>query len=319
MKKILVTGGTGFVGANLIRRLSNEGHEVHLIVRPGHNPWRIEGIREQVQLHTGELTDPEAIRGIVSRVRPEWIFHLAVYGAYSNQTDSRLMVNTNLLGTINLVEACVDEGFEAFVNAGSSSEYGFKDHPAPETDRVDPNSHYAVSKVAATLYCRHMSISRDIHLTTLRLSSVYGPYEEPTRLIPTLIIKGLDHELPPLVEPNIARDLIHVDDVVDAFLRVASARQVERGAVYNVGTGRQRTLRDIVDVARKTLPIETKPQWGAMPNRQWDTRTWVLDNRKISRDLQWHPAYTFEQGFRATVDWLMKSTDMPAFYRDRLL
>jgi len=319
MKKILVTGGTGFVGANLIRRLIREGHEVHLLVRPGYKPWRIESIREHVHIHVGEMADPKVILNIVGHVCPEWIFHLAVYGAYPDQTDARQMVNTNIIGTINLVEACMHAGFEAFINTGSSSEYGFKDHPPPETERVDPNSHYAVSKVAATLYCRHMSISHDIRLTTLRLSSVFGPYEEPTRLMPTLMIKGLNHELPPLVEPDIARDLIYVDDVVDAFLRAASAKGMERGAVYNVGTGVQKTLRDIVEIARKTLHIESEPRWGTMPNRRWDTNTWVLDNRKITRELAWHPTYTFEQGFRTMADWFCRSTEIQNFYRSRLL
>ncbi len=315
MKKVLVTGGTGFVGANLIHRLIKEGHEVHLLVRPGYKSWRIEDIREHLHIHMGEILDFEAITNIVAHVRPEWIFHLAVYGAYPDQIDIRQIMNTNILGTVNLVEACMEKGFEAFVNTGSSSEYGLKDHAPPETERVDPNSNYAVSKVAATLFCRYISINHDIHLPTLRLSSVYGPYEDPTRLMPTLIVKGLNNELPALVEPNIARDLIYVDDVVDAFLKAASARNIERGTIYNVGTGVQKTLRDIVEIARKTLNIEPEPQWETMPNRLWDTTTWLADNRKITKELDWHPKYTFEQGFQSMADWFCQSTEMLRFYR----
>lgn len=315
MKKVLVTGGTGFVGANLIHRLIKEGHEVHLLVRPGYKSWRIEKIQEHVHIHVGQILHNEAITNIVANVRPEWIFHLAVYGAYPDQTDIRQMVNTNMIGTVNLIEACINTGFEAFVNTGSSSEYGFKDHAPPETERVDPNSHYAVTKVAATLFCRHTAIRHDVHLPTLRLSSVYGPYEDPARLIPTLIVKGLNNELPPLVEPGIARDLIYVDDVVDAFLKTASAGNIERGTIYNVGSGVKKTVRDIVDIARTILHIEPEPQWGTMPNRIWDTDRWLADNRKIRKELGWRPTYTLEEGFQSMVDWFCRSTEIAHVYR----
>lgn len=314
MKTILITGGTGFVGANLVRRLIRDGHDVHLLVRPEYRSWRIDDIRKDVRVHTVQLADAEALTSLVTTIRPEWIFHLAVYGAYSYQHDVQQIVNTNILGTVNLVEACLRKGFEAFINTGSSSEYGFKDHAPTETEWLDPNSYYAVSKSSTTLFCRYSAKTHDAHIPTLRLFSVYGPYEEPTRLMPTLILKGLHNELPSLVDPEIARDLVYVDDVIDAYLMAAAAQTVARGSVYNVGTGVQATLQEIVTVARKVLKIEQKPEWGSMPNRQWDTTVWLSDNRKIRRELGWHPHYTFEKGFRTMVDWFQQTAGILAFY-----
>jgi UDP-glucose 4-epimerase len=314
MKRVIITGATGFVGANLARRILREGHEVHLLVRPLHNAWRIEDMLASLCLHKVALEDREALTQTVGRIRPDWIFHLAAHGAYSSQADLREMVETNILGTINLVEACLKTGFEAFVNTGSSSEYGFKNHAPAEDEALEPNSHYAVTKASATLFCRHTARERSLNLPTLRLYSVYGPYEEPTRLIPRLITRGLRGELPPLVNRSVARDYVYIDDVTEAYLLAATRLGQPPGAVYNVGTGVQTSLGDAVETARRVLAIPAEPRWATMPARQWDTDVWVADNRKIKDALGWQPRHTFEQGFRLTVEWLRASPALRSFY-----
>jgi nucleoside-diphosphate-sugar epimerase len=303
MKRVILTGGTGFVGANLARRLLRDGHEVHLLVRPKYQPWRIDKIRPDVRLHELHLHETEAVARVVSQIRPDWVFHLAVHGAYSWQTDWEQMVRTNIQGTMSLVSACLNTGFEAFVNTGSSSEYGFKDHAPAESEPMEPNSHYAVTKAAATMFCRHTAQSRQVHLPTLRLYSVFGPYEDPGRLLPTLIMRGLKGELPPLADPNVARDFVYVDDVVEAYLLAASVRTPEWGSIYNVGSSVQTTLRDAVEVARQVLNIGAEPVWNTTPNRSWDANVWVSDNRKIRAQLSWEPRSTFAEGFRLMADW----------------
>ena len=306
MKRVIVTGATGFVGANLARRLLNEGNEVHLLVRPNYTAWRIEEISQHVRLHKLQSHEAESVTRVVSEIRPEWIFHLAAHGAYSWQTDLEQMVLTNIQGTINLVNACLQTGFEAFINIGSSSEYGFKDHAPAESDPLEPNSHYAVTKAAATMFCRYTAQSRGVHLPTLRLYSVFGPYEDPGRLLPTLIQRGLKGELPSLVDPDVARDFVYVDDVVEACLLAARVRPREWGAIYNVGTGVTTTLREVVNVARRVMNIGAEPVWNTMPNRSWDTNVWVSDNRKIGSELHWQYRNNFEAGFRLMLDWFRK-------------
>jgi len=317
MKRVLVTGATGFVGANLTRRLLVDGHEVHLLVRQGHDPWRIDDLRGEARAHEASLADAQALAATVARIRPDWVFHLAAHGAYPSQTDLDVIVQTNLLGTINLVRACVASGCEAFVNTGSSSEYGFQDHAPAETERLEPNSHYAVTKAAATLFCRYTAATADVPLCTLRLYSVYGPYEEPTRLIPTLVVRGLRGELPPLVNPRTARDYVHVDDVCDAYLLAAVGPHPESGAIYNVGTGVQTPLANVVATARRVLGIETEPAWNSMPPRRWDTAVWVSDPRRIQNVLGWRARWTFEQGFERVVDWFRDNPPLLRFYEAR--
>jgi nucleoside-diphosphate-sugar epimerase len=315
MKRVIITGATGFVGANLTRRLLQEGYEVNLLVRPGYTSWRLDAIRPDVRLYQVNLEDPSSVASAVAAVRPDWIFHLAAYGAYSSQKDVHRMVNTNILGTINLLQACLETGFESFVNTGSSSEYGFKDRAPAENEWVEPNSHYAVTKASATQFCRYTAQQHGLHVTTLRLYSVYGPYEEPTRLLPTLIACGMTGKLPPLVDGNVARDFVYVDDVNEAYLLAAKRTDVERGAIYNVGTGVQTTIREVVTVARQLMKITAEPEWGSMPDRQWDTNAWVSNNAKLRNELRWEPRNTFEQGFRLMVDWFQQDPTMEGFYQ----
>src|SRR5262245_13036574 len=121
MNRVIVTGASGFVGANLARRMIRDGHQAHLLVSPVTESWRLADIKGHAPQYPIDLIDADAVRRVVETIRPDWIFHLAAHGAYSWQTDVRRMVATNLMGTINLVEACLHTGFDAFVNTGSSS------------------------------------------------------------------------------------------------------------------------------------------------------------------------------------------------------
>lgn len=309
--RALVTGAGGFVGANLVRRLAADGHRVAAIVRPGTDLWRLDHVGDGVDVFEVDLLDDDDVRRTVDSLQAEWVFHLAAHGAYSWQTDAKRIMQTNLLATVNLVEACRDTGCKAFVHAGSSSEYGVKDHAPTESEALEPNSDYALSKASATMYCRHLAKRANFKAVTLRLYSVYGPYEDPRRLIPMLVSSGMRGALPPLVHPNTARDFVSVDDAVDAFVCAASVDTTEFGAIYNVGSGVQTSIRDVVDVARRTLGVAQEPDWASMAPRIWDTDTWVGDSSKIRSELGWSPVVDIEEGFARTVKWLR---DNPALW-----
>ena len=298
-----MSGAAGFVGANLIRRLVEDGHVVHAIVRPGSDRWRLDGLSSDVSVHETNLTDHGQISSVVETVRPEWVFHLAAYGAYPRQKDLFRMIQTNVAGLANLLDAALREGFDAFVNSGSSSEYGLKDHAPLESESLEPNSDYAVTKAAATLLCTSLAQRHGAPIRTLRLYSVYGPYEDPHRLMPTLIVRGRRGELPPLVDPDTARDFVEVSDATDAYVRAACTHAQEPGAIYNVGSGLQTSIRDVVAIAQRVLGFQAAPVWASMPAREWDTKVWVANADKIRQTLGWQPSHTVESGFSAMARW----------------
>jgi dolichol-phosphate mannosyltransferase len=294
--------------------LLSDGCETELLVRPGSAAWRLDDLRAETVIHELDLRDADAVARVVARSQAEWIFHLAAHGAYSWQAEPRAIVETNLIGTLNLAEACIKRGFSAFVQAGSSSEYGLKDHAPSEAEAPQPNSYYAVAKVAATLLGQYLASANGMHLVTLRLSSVYGPWEDPRRLVPTLIARGLRGELPPLVDPDTGRDFVYVEDVCDAFLAVAARPAPGSSAIYNVGSGRQGTVREVVELARQTLGIAAEPDWGSHAPRRWDTQVWVSDPRKIEREVGWRARRDLAAGFAETVAWLRARREVWARY-----
>jgi len=209
----------------------------------------------------------EATAAAVERRRPDWIFHLAAHGAYSWQTDLEQMIRVNLAATSAVLDGFARSEGQAFVHSGSSSEYGRKNHAPAETEALDPNSHYAITKAAATHLCRYFARTNGVRAVTLRLYSAYGPWEDPRRLIPALVSSGLNGAYPPLADPTIARDFVYVDDVCEALVQAASRPGVASDAVINIGRGTQTTLAELVGVARRVFAVSGEPPWA-----RWSTQ-----------------------------------------------
>ena len=271
------------------------------VVRPGGDDRRLEGLDVE-RLELDLRADGAAERALA--VAPDWLFQLAAHGAYSWQTDARAIVETSLASTVRLIEAAAARGVEAFVHAGSSSEYGPKNHAPVEDEPLEPTSVYGAAKAAATLFCRSAALERDAHVVTLRLYSAYGPYEDARRFVPTLLVHALCGTLPPLVAPETARDFVYVDDVCDALVAAARSTSLPRGTVLNVGTGRQTTIAEAVETARRLFEIKEQPRWGTHEPRPWDTTSWVANPARARELLGWEARTSLEDGFRATAAWL---------------
>lgn len=300
---ILITGASGFVGANLARAIAALRPDIHLLIRNEAKLWRLTDVLGKMTLHRVDLTDRSGVFACVAELKPRTIFHLAVHGAYPSQKDVAQIEATTLHGTINLLEACVEPGFDIFINTGSSSEYGFKSEPMMETDLLEPNSYYSVFKAAATHFCQYLAASKKLPVITLRPFSVYGFFEEPTRLVPTLIRSLLAGTCPPLVSPDTARDYVFIDDMVEAYL--AAAQHPEYGGrVYNIGSGRQTTLREIVETAVRLTGAEVTPVWGSMEQRIWDQNIWQADISRAKAELNWSPRTSLEEGLSRTMAML---------------
>lgn len=304
--KVFITGITGFIGAGLARAMLSDGAEVHGLVRPSSDLWRITDIKDKLHLHSGDLFDAESVRVAIQEARPDTIFHLGVYGSHpAYEKDKDIIIRSSLLSTMALLDAAKENGVGIVINTGSSSEYGTKDHPMREDELIEPNSYYAVGKAAQTLYCQQFTREEKLPVITLRLFSVYGPQEDPTRFIPTLITKALANEDVPLADPTIARDFIYLDDVIDTY-RAAANKPELSGEVFNVGTGTQHTLKEAFDTAVALTGSTSKALLGAYKNRDFDTNLWIADTNKARLQLGVAPRYSLEDGLRATIDWNKK-------------
>jgi nucleoside-diphosphate-sugar epimerase len=116
----------------------------------------------------------------------------------------------------------------------------------------------------------------------------------------------MNGRLPALADPNVARDFVYVDDVIEAYLLAAQRQTSDPGAVYNVGSGIQTTLRELVEAAKKVMNIPAEPVWNTMANRSWDANVWVSDNRKIRTGLGWKPRHSLADGIRNMRDWFAR-------------
>lgn len=306
-KKILITGISGFVGANLAMRLIQNGYEVHGFIRSDSEKyWRLRNIAPSIILHEVNILDIGALTDSVINIAPEIIFHLATYGAYAHQNEPKKILETAIFPTLSILQAAKNCGVKMIVNAGSSSEYGEKKLPMIETDLLQPNSYYAVAKASQSLLAQYFSLRENIPVVTLRLFSVYGPYEEPGRYIPTVIRNVLLNKDVLIADFRIARDFVYIDDVIDVFIFVSTQPQLA-GKIINIGTGIQSTLLDIFKEAVELTGSLSSPIEGVYKKREFDTDTWVADTQLVQKVLKTYKPRSLRDGLIKMIEWFKMS------------
>ncbi|MBC8017834.1 MAG: NAD(P)-dependent oxidoreductase [Verrucomicrobia bacterium] len=305
---ILVTGASGFVGGALVRRLVGEGKEVHLLLRSASSRQRMEGL-SGLRIHEADLRDADRVSAVVSEIRPRVIYHCAVYGGFSSQNGTSAIFYTNLMGTIHLLQACERAGFDLFVNTGSSSEYGIKNHPLHEDDPALPIGDYGTAKCAATMHCRSEALLKGLPVVTLRLFSPYGPWDDQRRFIPYLIRCLAAGEAPRLSTPRSVRDYIFIDDVLDLYGAVTDAAVIP-GEVYNAGSGRQHTIGEVADILHRIIG-GPEPVWGQEQPHRPEPEMWLADISKAAAVFGWQPSQSLEEGLRRTVEWFRATHRFP--------
>tara|TARA_B100000963_G_scaffold343408_1_gene345195 strand:+ start:2304 stop:3254 length:951 start_codon:yes stop_codon:yes gene_type:complete len=301
---ILLTGSTGFIGSNLLRYLINNKINVSIIIRKKSNLDRISDLIDSkfLNIFYADLTEKRKIYKIIKKIKPKTIFHLATYGAYSFQSKRDLIKKNIIEGSLNLLDSCVEEGFDSFINTGSNSEYGFKDKAMSEKDLLEPNSYYSNFKATITNYCSFIAKKNKLNIVTVRPFHVYGPFEDNRRLIPNLINSLLIDKDIKMVSPKISRDLIYIDDVIELYLIIATSK-VAFGKIYNMGTGIQTNMLEIFSIAKKLCNSNSNALWNQMQQRQWDQDIWLADMSLVKKELGWTYSHSFEQGIAKTIDW----------------
>ncbi|RYF10082.1 MAG: SDR family NAD(P)-dependent oxidoreductase [Deltaproteobacteria bacterium] len=303
--KLLVTGACGFIGANLCHYFAERGWRVYAIAGPKGRSWRLPAQAAATVVRV-DLLDADAVCSAVQAIDPNFIVNCAAFGAYASQQDAPRIYQVNVLGLRNLLEAARRlDGLGAVVQLGSSSEYGANCQGPAETAPCWPDSDYAVSKVAATALTRLFAHKHGLRAFALRLYSVYGPYEDMSRLIPQLTLKARKGQWPPLVGRDISRDFVYVDDVCRAIAMTCErAPQLLSGDVFNIGSGVCCTLEDLVLCAQQVFGVQRAPVWGSMPQRHWDHTRWYGNPTHAHTTLGWRSETSLRDGLQRTMAWV---------------
>lgn len=302
-KKILVTGGTGFIGANLVRRLVNMGYRPAVLVRKESNLWRLKDITSKIDLLETDILNYERLKKDIEIVRPHYVYHLAVYGAYQGtQKDLGETLETNIFGTLNLLNAVSNSGTEYFVNTGSSSEYGLKETDMTENDILCPVNYYGVTKATTTLLTSTYSDQNKLPVATLRLFSPYGYFEDNNRFVPTVIMSGIKNKEIELSNQSFVRDFIFVDDVIDAYMYFLNGKKYY-GEIFNIGSGKQTKLGDFAKEVEKILGRKLKIKWSSHTSNQLEPKKWQADISKAKLKLNWEPKVSVRGGIQSTCQW----------------
>ena len=305
---ILVLGASGFIGANLLRMLLKYRNDVFGTSSKLPN-WRLEGI-DSKHIIAGDLMVKGRLDLTLNQTKAQTIFNCIAYGAYAFQNDEELIYETNVIFTQRLIEGCFQRKIDCFINAGSSSEYGDESAAPKEDKSLNANSHYAVTKAAISNLIHFYGKKKGMKIANLRLYSVYGPFEDSSRLIPQVILKGLKKEFTTLTNPDISRDFIYIDDACEAFIDAAYALpQNCYGESFNIGMGVKTTIKDVAEISQKIYEIPDEPKFN-YPAHKWDVTNWYSNSNKAAEILGWTAKTYFEEGLRKTTIWVKENLEV---------
>lgn len=305
---ILVTGASGFVGANLFRLITSARNDVYAVVQREKN-WRLADAQDE-QIIAVDLSDSAAVKNLVHSVNPQTIFDCVAYGAYPFENDQSLIYQTNFQAVTNLVSMLSAHPIAAYIHAGSSSEYGTNCSAPLESSVCAPDSHYATSKVAVANYLTFMGKRHQFPCVNLRLYSVYGQLEDTSRLMPSLVRHALAGKLPPFVDARTSRDFIHVDDVCAAFVMAASRMHPGLyGENFNIGSGQKTTIADLAATTKAVFNVAEEPRFNTMEGRAWDQAEWYSNPQKAADSFGWQCTIDLTKGLQKTAAWVSQLSD----------
>ncbi len=297
--RVLLTGASGFIGSHVARLALAEGHEVMALVRPGSSLRRLEGVQDRVQLLEGDLQDARALETPLRASVPEVCLHLAWYA----EPDQYLGAHENLdclKGSLTFMRILHRIGCRRLVIAGTSLEYESSTSAVAETSPIHPTTLYAAAKHSLFLTASNFDAHDEWSVASARIFCVYGPWEDPRRLVPFLISKLLAGEMCELSPGEQIRDYSHVGDVAGALWAIAKSSVV--GPV-NIGSGQPVTVSSVAEQLGEILGRAELLDFGARPSPLGDPPFLVANTERLGNEVGWQPRYDVASGLAHTVTW----------------
>lgn len=316
-RKAFVTGGTGFVGANLTNALVESGSDVIVLERDRNMPNTLDvfGLREKVTVVNGSVDDLQLMERVMNEYEPDDVYHLAAQALVSPANRSPLSTfESNIRGTYILLEACRRAvSVPAVIVASSDKAYGSHETlPYEEDLPLNGTFPYDVSKSCADLLARSYARTYQMRVCVTRSANIYGPGDmNLSRIVPGTIVSVLKNERPIIRSDGTSlREFIHVDDVVDGYLTLSRNIDEVGGEVFNFGSDAPVQIRELVDhiirESGKHGEIEPDVLLSTKIEREIDAQ--YLSGAKIAQRLGWKPAIGLKEGIANTIGW----------YRDNL-
>ncbi len=295
-RRVLVTGGTGFVGQHLSRRLVQLGARLTLALRPDEAPALVEALPAEVERRPADVRDEDALGALCRAARPEFVFHLAAVGVIEPFIAAETALAVNVQGTLHLLRAATETGVGRLVVTGTSYEYGQQ----RLAGQLDPGNVYAASKVAAWAFCRMFYRAYGAPVVVVRPFNIYGPGQSQRALIPAAIRAAHSHTDFETTPGEQRRDFIYVDDVIEGLIAAAVAPEVE-GESLDLGTGLATPVRQVVERIFALTGSAGRPRIGALPYRPGLVWELVANAERTARLTGWRAKVGLDEGLRATI------------------
>jgi NAD dependent epimerase/dehydratase len=313
-KKVLVTGAGGFIGSHLAERLAEMGATTRAFVQynsRGYRGWLEHSpVCNQMEFIAGDVRDVGSVRQAMRGV--DVVFHLAALIAipYSYQAPNSY-VETNIIGTLNVLQAAREMGTERVIHTSTSEVYGTaRQVPIPESHPLQGQSPYSASKIGADKLAESFYLSFNVPVVTVRPFNTFGPRQSARAVIPTIITQALAGQTVKLGKLAPTRDLNFVANTVDGFLAAAAA-PAAIGQTINLGSGREISIGDLARLIGRLLGCELQIEEDSRRLRpeKSEVERLLADNTLARTILGWEPRVTLEEGLTRTIEWLRSNQD----------
>jgi dTDP-glucose 4,6-dehydratase len=318
MKSILITGGAGFIGSNFVRMVLAE-HGDYTVVNLDKLTYagNLENLAEYIdhpnhKFVRGDICDGELLEKLIDEYKIEAIINFAAESHVDRSIDEpKVFIETNVTGTLTLLEVARDKGVKRFVQVSTDEVYGAlsleSDEKFTEQTPVSPNSPYSASKAAADHLAKAFSHTWGLDCIISRCSNNYGEYQFPEKMIPLMINNALnDKELPIYGDGLYVRDWLYVYDHCKAVWKILI--EGKSGEVYNIGGCNEKSNMEVVRIILERLD-KSESLIKHVKDRPGHDRRYAIDASKIINQLGWEPSVTFEEGIVKTIDWYISHKD----------
>ncbi|MHC4647126.1 MAG: dTDP-glucose 4,6-dehydratase [Planctomycetota bacterium] len=314
MKRLLITGGAGFIGSNFVRFVLSEHQDCFIVnldkLTYAGNLENLAGFENHPnhKFVKGDICDGELINRLVAEYQTKVIINFAAESHVDRSiTEPKVFIDTNVTGTLTLLEAARDRKLEGFIQISTDEVYGALGPEGKFTEQtpVSPNSPYSASKAAADHLVRAFGHTWGVRCNITRCSNNYGPYQFPEKLIPLMINNALnDKALPVYGDGLYVRDWLYVYDHCTAVWKVLT--EGAPGEIYNIGGCNEKANLEVVELILNRLG-KPKTLIKHVTDRPGHDRRYAIDATRIINELDWRPSVSFEEGINKTIDWYLQN------------